>query len=56
MVAISSWVLLGMAVFILGLGMGAASFAEVAHHFVSRDGSFKFRWKGKWLCVRGNRK
>ena len=56
MVTIGSWALFMAGVFILGLAFGAVGLAEVIHHHVLRDGTFKFRWKGKRLCVRGNRK
>ena len=56
MVTIGSWAILMAGILILGMALGVAGTAEVIHHHVLKDGTFKFRWKGKRLCVRGNRK
>ena len=43
-------------VFILGILAGVALTAEVSYHFVRTDGTFRFNWRGKKLCVKGSRR
>lgn len=42
--------------FILGILVGVVLTAEVMHHFVRNEGSFRFDWRGKKLCVKGSRR
>jgi hypothetical protein len=53
---LSAFAGLAMCLFIAGTVLGVAFALEVAYHFVKTDGSFKFRWRGKSMCIKGNRK